>query len=154
VKKLIVLGASAVGAAGASMALFGAGVASADAYAGQSYSDASSAAGDAGQTVTIASRVGSLPDDQCTVSRSQNAPFIQSDFVTHDSGAVQFFLNCTAAYATTTTPGASLGSPEGRAAKAAADDAAAKAAAEQNPSDELLAAGDAPGATTPDVPAG
>jgi hypothetical protein len=154
VKKLIVLGVSAVGAAGASMALFGTGVASADGYAGQSYSDASSAASDAGQSVTIASRVGSLPDDQCTVSRSQTAPFLQSDFVTHDSGTVQFFLNCTAAYATANKPGASVASPEGRAAKSAADEAAAQAAAEQNPSDELLAAGNAPGATTPDVPAG
>jgi hypothetical protein len=155
VKKLIVLGVSAVGAAGASMALFGTGVAFADDYAGQSYSDASSAAGDAGLTVTIASRVGSLPDDQCTVTRSQNAPFIDgADFVTHVSNTVQFFLNCTAAYATATTPGASLASPEGRAAKAAADEAAAKAAAEQNASDELLAAGQEPGATTPAVPAG
>jgi hypothetical protein len=158
VKKLIVLGVSAVGAATASMALFGTGVASADSYAGQSFSDASSAASDAGVSVTIASRVGSLPDDQCTVARSQNAPFLQSDFATHDSNTVQFFLNCTAAFATATTPGASLGTPEGRAAKSAADDAAseaeAQAAAEQNPSDELLTAGDAPGATTPDVPTG
>jgi hypothetical protein len=158
VKKLIVLGVSAVGAATASMALFGTGVAFADDYAGQSYSDASSAASDAGVAVTIASRVGTLPDDQCTVARSQNAPFIQSDFVTHDSASVQFFLNCTAAYATATTPGASLGTPEGRAAKSAADEeeaeAEAKAAAEQNPSDELLATGDSPGATTPDVPTG
>jgi hypothetical protein len=154
VKKFIVLGASAVGAAGASMALFGAGVASADSYAGQSYSDASSAASDAGQSVVIASRIGSLPDDSCTVTRSQTAPFMASDFVSHVSGSVQFYLNCTAAYATATTPGASLASPEGRAAKSAADEAAAQAAAEQNPTDELLVAGDAPGATSPDVPTG
>jgi hypothetical protein len=154
VKKIIVLGVSAVGAASASMALFGTGVASADDYAGQSYSDASSAASDAGVSVTIASRVGGLPDDQCTVARSQNAPFIQSDFVTHDSATVQFFLNCTASYATAGQAGASLGSPEGRAAKAAADDAAAQAAAQQNESDELAGAGNTPGAATPDVPTG
>ena len=153
-KKFVVLGASAVGAAGASMALFGTGIAYADDYAGQSYSDASSAASSAGQSVTIASRTGSLPDDQCTVSRSQTAPFLQSDFVTHTSGAVQFYLNCNAAYATATTPGASIASPEGRAAKSAADEAEAEAAAQQNESDELLAAGDAPGATTPDVASG
>ncbi|MCV7230627.1 hypothetical protein [Mycolicibacterium komossense] len=153
-KKLVVLGASAVGAAGASIALFGTGIASADSYAGQSYSDASSAAGNAGQTVEIASRVGTLPDDQCTVSRSQTAPFLQSDFVTHTSGTVQFYLNCTGAYATATQAGASLASPEGRAAKSAADEAAAEAAAQQNESDELLVAGDAPGATTPDVATG
>jgi pyruvate/2-oxoglutarate dehydrogenase complex dihydrolipoamide acyltransferase (E2) component len=154
VKKIIVLGAGAVGAVGASMALFGTGVAAADDYAGQTYSDASSAASDAGQTVTIASRVGSLPDDQCMVTRSQTAPFLESDFVTHTSGSVQFYLNCAGAYATATTSGASVASPEGRAAKSAADEAAAEAAAQQNESDELLAAGDEPGATTPDVASG
>ena len=60
-KKLIVAGAGAFGLAAASLALFGAGVAAADDYAGQSYSDASSAASDAGLTVVIASRVGSRP---------------------------------------------------------------------------------------------
>jgi hypothetical protein len=154
VKKLIVLGASAVGAAGVSMALFGTGIASADDYAGESYSDASSAASDAGQSVTIASRVGSLPDDECSVSRSQTAPFMSSDFVSHVSGSVQFYLNCTGAYATATQAGASLASPEGRAAKAVADEAAAQAANEQNEADELLAAGNEPGATTPDVAGG
>ena len=153
-KKLIVLGVSAVGAAGASMALFGTGVASADSYAGQSYSDASAAASDAGQTVMIASRVGTLPDDECTVSRSQTAPFLESDFVSHTSGEVQFYLNCTGAYATASQSGASIASPEGRAAKSAADEAAAQAAAQQNEADELLVAGDEPGATTPDVASG
>lgn len=153
-KKLVVFGASAVGAAGASMALFGTGIAYADDYAGQSFSDASSAASSAGQTVVIASRTGSLPDDQCTVIRSQAAPFLQADFVTHTSSTVQFYLNCTAAFATATQAGASIASPEGRAAKAAADEAAAEAAAQQNESDELLVAGNAPGATTPDVASG
>ena len=119
-KNFVVLGASAVGAAGASIALFGTGIASADSYAGQSYADASSAASDAGQSVTIASRTGSLPDDECTVTRSQTAPFLESDFVTHTSGSVQFYLNCTAAYATAAQSGASIASPEGRAAKSAA----------------------------------
>ncbi|CAN5610390.1 hypothetical protein BH09ACT8_BH09ACT8_19340 [soil metagenome] len=153
-KKLVVLGASAVGAAGASIALFGAGIAYADDYAGQSYSDASSAASDAGQSVTVASRVGTLPDDQCTVNRSQTAPFLASDFVSHVSGSVQFYLNCTGAYATATQAGASIASPEGRAAKAVADEAAAEAANQQNEADELLTAGDTPDATTPDVAGG
>ena len=48
-------GAGAFGLAAASLALFGTGVAAADDYAGQSYSDASSAASDAGMTVVIAS---------------------------------------------------------------------------------------------------
>ncbi|CAN5394103.1 hypothetical protein BH09ACT7_BH09ACT7_03590 [soil metagenome] len=154
-KKLIVVGTSAVAAAGASLALFGAGIASADDYAGQSYADASSAAGDAGQTVVIASRVGSLSDDDCTVTRSQSAPFIEgSDFITHVSGTVQFYLNCTAGLAGAGVAGNSLASPEGQAAKAAADEAAAEAAAQQNESDELLDAGAEPGATTPDIATG
>ena len=67
---------------------------------------------------------------------------------------MQFYLNCTGAYAQAGVAGASLASPEGRAAKAAADEAAAEAAAQQNESDELLAAGNEPGATTPDVAGG
>ena len=95
-KKLIVLGTGAIGAAAAAMGLFGTGVAAADDYAGQTYADASSAASDAGQTVVIAARVGSkLPDDECIVTRSQTAPFacaIDGDR-TCDS-EVQFYLNC------------------------------------------------------------
>lgn len=153
-KKLIVLGVSAVGAASASLALFGTGVASADDYAGQSYSDASSAASDAGQTVVIASRIGNQGDDDCTVERSQSAPFLQSDFVTHDSATVQFYLNCTAGLAAAGIPGNSLASPAGQAAKAKADEAAAQAAAQQNESDELAQSGSEPGAATPDIATG
>jgi hypothetical protein len=39
---------------------------------------------------------------------------------------VQFYLNCNGRYASATTPGNSLASPEGREAKAAADEAAAQ----------------------------
>ena len=147
-KKLIVAGAGAFGLAAASLALFGTGVAAADDYAGQSYSDASSAASDAGMTVVIASRVGSLPDSECTVSRSQNAPFVSSSDFTHVSNTVEFYLNCNAAYATAGVAGNSVASPEGRAAKAAADEKAAEAqaAAEQNASAELLDTNNAPGA--------
>lgn len=152
-KKLIALGAGAVGAAGASLVLFGTGVAAADDYAGQSYSDASSAASDAGQTVVVASRVGSNADDDCTVTRSQSAPFIDgADFTTHVSDTVQFYLNCTAGLAGPGHPGNSLASPEGRAAKAAADEAAAEAAAQQNETNQLDADGNQIGATVPDIP--
>lgn len=153
-KKLIVLGAGAFGAATTSLALFGTGVAAADDYAGQSYSDASSAASDAGQTVVIASRVGNNTDDNCTVERSQPAPFVSSTDFTHVSATVQFYLNCTAALAGPGKAGNSLASPAGRAEKASEEEKAAKdaAAAQQNQSDELLGAGNAPGATTPDVP--
>ena len=126
-KKSIVLSAGSVVAASALMALFGTGVATADDYAGQTYADASSAASDAGATVIVASRVGDkVAQDDCIVTSSQNAPFIHGDDFAHVSDTVQFNLNCNAGYATAVTPGPSLASPEGREAKAAADEAAAE----------------------------
>jgi beta-lactam-binding protein with PASTA domain len=127
VKKSIVLSAGSVVAASAFMALFGTGVATADDYAGQTYADASSAASDAGATVIVASRVGDKVDqDDCIVTSSQDAPFIHGDDFAHVSDTVQFNLNCNAGYASANTPGPSLASPEGREAKAAADEAAAE----------------------------
>jgi hypothetical protein len=127
VKKSIVLSAGTAVAASAFMALFGTGVASADDYAGQTYADAAQAASQAGATVTVASRVGDkVSQDECLVTRSQTAPFADADDGSHVSGQVQFYLNCNAGYATAGTPGPSLASPEGREAKAAADQAAAE----------------------------
>jgi hypothetical protein len=127
VKKSMVLSAGSVVAASALMVLFGAGVAAADDYAGQTYADASSAASDAGATVVVAARVGDkLSQDECLVTRSQTAPFASANDGAHVSGQVQFYLNCAGAYATATNPGASLASPEGREAKSAADQAAAE----------------------------
>ncbi len=126
-KKSIVLSAGSVVAASALMALFGTGVAAADDYAGQTYADASSAASDAGQTVVVAGRVGDkLAQDDCLVTRSQTAPFASANDGAHYDGQVQFYLNCNGGYATATNPGASLASPAGREAKAAADEAAAE----------------------------
>jgi pyruvate/2-oxoglutarate dehydrogenase complex dihydrolipoamide acyltransferase (E2) component len=140
VKKSIVLSAGSVVAASALMALFGTGVAAADDYAGQTYSDASSAASDAGLTVVVASRVGDkLAQDECLVTRSQTAPFASANDGAHVDSQVQFYLNCNGGYATATKPGASLASPEGREAKAAADQAAAEEQAQ-------LAAASTPGA--------
>jgi pyruvate/2-oxoglutarate dehydrogenase complex dihydrolipoamide acyltransferase (E2) component len=127
VKKSIVLSAGSVVAASALMALFGTGVAAADDYAGQTYADASSAAGDSGQTVVVAARVGdNLALDDCLVTRSQTAPFADADDGAHYDGQVQLYLNCSGEYATATNPGASVASPSGREAKAAADEAAAQ----------------------------
>ena len=132
-KELIVLGIGAVGTAAATMALFGTGIAAADDYAGQTYADASSAASDAGQTVLIASRVGDrLAQDDCIVTSSQSAPFIHGDDFAHVTDTVQFNLNCEGAYASATSPGASVASPEGKAAKSTVEDAAA-AAGETSP---------------------
>ncbi|GAS94460.1 uncharacterized protein RMCC_1426 [Mycolicibacterium canariasense] len=139
-KKLIVLGSGTVGALAAATALFGTGVAAADNYAGQTYSDASSAAGDAGQTVVVAARVGDkLDQGDCIVTRSQTAPFASANDGAHVSNTVQFYLNCNGGVATATNPGASVASPEGRAAKAAADEAEAKALAEQQAAEQLAA---------------
>jgi beta-lactam-binding protein with PASTA domain len=127
VKKSIVLSAGAVVAASACMGLFGTGVATADDYAGQTYSDASSAASSAGATVVVASRVGDkVSQDECIVTSSQAAPFIHGDDFAHVTDMVQFNLNCNGGYATASTPGPSLASPAGREAKAAADKAAAE----------------------------
>ncbi len=126
-KKSIVRAAGSAVAASAAFALFGAGVAAADSYAGQTYADASSAASNAGQTVVVASRVGDkLSQDECLVTRSQTAPFASADDGSHVSGQVQFYLNCNGGYATATNPGASVASPEGREAKAAAEEKAAE----------------------------
>ena len=126
-KKSIVLSAGSAVAASALVALFGTGVAAADDYAGQTYADASSAASDAGQTVVVAGRVGDkVGQDDCIVTRSQTAPFASANDGAHYSDQVQFYLNCNAGYASANTPGPSLASPEGREAKAAADEAAAE----------------------------
>ena len=142
-KKLIVVGSGAIGALALS-ALLGGGVASADGYAGETYSDASSAASDSGQTVVVASRVGStLSEDDCLVSRSQTAPFASANDGVHVDSTVQFYLNCTGAVATATTPGMSAGSPEGRAAKQAALE---QAQAAQDEQDQLAMTGNTPAA--------
>ncbi|MDT5246486.1 MAG: hypothetical protein QOD36_3862 [Mycobacterium sp.] len=126
-KKSIVLSAGSVVAASALMALFGTGVAAADDYAGQTYADASSAASNAGQTVVVAGKVGDwLALDACLVTRSQTAPFADADDGVHYDSQVQFYLNCSGEYATAKSPGASVASPSGREAKAAADKAAAE----------------------------
>ena len=121
----MVIGSGAVGALALS-AVLGTGVAAADDYAGKTYKDASSAAGDAGQKIVIAARVGDkVTQDDCVVTRSQSAPFSDGSGV-HVAKTVQFYLNCNGGYATASTPGPSLASPEGRTAKAAADEAAAE----------------------------
>ncbi|MCW2591778.1 MAG: hypothetical protein JWQ86_4205 [Mycobacterium sp.] len=130
-KKLVVFGSGALGALALST-VFGTGIASADDYAGKKYSDASSAASDAGLTVVVAARVGDkVSQDDCVVTRSQTAPFASANDGAHVASTVQFYLNCNSGYATAGMPGPSLGSPEGRSAKAAADEAAAQAASEQ-----------------------
>lgn len=147
-KKYLVRGIGAAGAAAASVAVFGTGVASAiNEYAGQTYADASQAISDAGQSATIATRVGSfLPTDQCIVTGSRSADFLDSSG-TNPGNRVLLYLNCNNTFATAGVPGNSIGSPEGRAARADYEEklAQAQAEAQQSESTELEQTGNVPG---------
>jgi hypothetical protein len=126
VRKFGVYATAAIGATAVSMAFFGTGIAAADDYAGQKYSDASSAISGAGKKAVIASRSGdTLGDDDCIVSHSQSAPWIKGDAFAPVTDTVLVYLNCNATVASAKDPGNSAGSPEGRAAIKAANDAAA-----------------------------
>jgi hypothetical protein len=136
-KKHITLAAGAVGATAVSMVMFSTGVAVADDYAGQTYADATKALSDANLEGVIASRVGdTLPNDQCVVTHSEQAPWIKGDKFASVTDTVLLQLNCNATVASATTPGNSAASTEGRAALQAAQAAAAQdqstAAANQN----------------------
>jgi hypothetical protein len=123
VRKFGVYATTAVGATAVSMAFFGSGVAAADDYSGQTYSDASKAISDAGQKAVIASRTGdTLSDDDCIVTHSQSAPWIKGDDFSPVTDTVLVYLNCNATVATAKDPGNSAGSPEGRAAIAKAQE--------------------------------
>jgi hypothetical protein len=117
VRKLIVIGAGAVGAASALMALAGQGVASADAIGDATmkyYSEAKQTLSEAGLTPIIATRVGDRTDeDKCVVERIQNANFM-SGTGTAASNTVYVYLNCYANVAAPGTPGYSHGSTTGR----------------------------------------
>jgi hypothetical protein len=117
VKKFGVYAITAVGATAVSMAFLGTGIAAADDYSGQTYSDASKAISDAGKKAVIASRAGdTLADDDCIVTHSQSAPWIKGDDFSPVTDTVLVYLNCNATVATAKDPGNSAASPEGRAA--------------------------------------
>lgn len=110
------------------MGILATGVAAADDYAGQKYSDVQSALGDAGMKGVIATRSGdSLSDDDCVVTSSEQAPWIKGDDFAPVTDTVLLNLNCSAAVATAKTPGNSAASPEGRAAIQQAKEEAAQA---------------------------
>jgi hypothetical protein len=123
VRKFGVYATTGVGAMAVSMTFLGSGVAVADDYSGQTYSDASKAISDAGKKAVIASRAGdTLSDDDCIVTHSQSAPWIKGDDFSPVSDTVLVYLNCNATVATAKDPGNSAGSPEGRAAIAKAQE--------------------------------
>ena len=118
--KLIRSAAGVTGLAAVSLALFGSGIAAADDYAGQTYSDASGAIDKAGQKAVIAGSVGSvLAQTDCIVTRSQQADWLKGSNFSPVTDTVLLWLNCNAKLATAGTPGNSLASPEGRAEQAA-----------------------------------
>ena len=135
--KKIIISASTVGAAGVAvgvLGLFGVGNASAKTSAppdvvGMTYSDAVSkiegGGGTAKITVTVGDRQSSMGD--CLVTSATNAPFMEvsNGAFQHVDSVVLLSLNCDRGVASATTPGASLGSPEGRAFQAKAEKAAA-----------------------------
>ncbi|WP_029110420.1 hypothetical protein [Mycobacterium sp. URHD0025] len=128
-----VIGASAAGFA---LAMVGAGAAhAAPDVVGQTYSDAVTAIEDGGGTAHVAVTVGSrLPRDECIVTNAWTVrplvPQTSDTYYEYKEDVTQVALNCDGGHATETHPGASLGSPAGREAKAAEDEAAA---AEQEP---------------------
>ncbi|GAB7072062.1 PASTA domain-containing protein [Mycobacterium hodleri] len=88
---------------------------------GQSYADASSALSSAGLTATVATTVGDqLPRDKCLVVNQHNESVAQKGSHSTAGKTVALSLNCYNQEASATKPGFSAGSPEGRAAKAAA----------------------------------
>lgn len=118
------LGVGSAAAGLAILALAGSGVAAATtpSVVGQKYSDASSAISSAGLTPVVQSTVGdqkAWPD--CIVTRTQRRT-VQPPANSTGSAANQVLvsLNCEAGVATATQPGNSMGSPEGKAAAAAA----------------------------------
>jgi len=128
--KQLILGTGGVGAMALSMALLGTGVAAAADYDGQTYADAAAAIEEAGDTPIVATRVGSqLPQDECLVVNSQDHSYLRDPpddvYVLSATNEVRLNLNCAGGYATATNPGASVASPAGREARAAADEAAA-----------------------------
>ncbi|WP_445168535.1 hypothetical protein ACTXG7_03890 [Mycolicibacterium sp. Dal123E01] len=147
-KKQLATGLGAVGAATAGFAVFGAGVASAtNEYAGMTYSDAAQQISDGGQSATIATKVGSfLPTSQCMVTGSRSADFLDSSGA-NSGNRVLLYLNCNNTFATAGVPGNSIGSPEGRQARADYEQKLAEAQAEQQQSEasELEQTGNVPG---------
>ncbi|GAY14335.1 hypothetical protein MSZK_10610 [Mycobacterium sp. shizuoka-1] len=147
-KKQLAVGIGAVGAAAAWAVMFGSGTASAtNEYAGMTYADAAQAISDSGMSSTIATRVGTfLPTDQCIVTGSRNADFLDSSG-TNPGNRVLLYLNCNNTFATAGVPGNSVGSPEGRQARSDYEEqlAEAQAKAQQSESDELLETGNVPG---------
>ena len=98
-KRLIVLGAGAVGAMTLSTVLLGTGVAAAAEYDGQTYADAAAAIEESGGTPIVATRIGSqLPQDECIVVNSRDHSYLRDPlddvYVQSVTDEVRLSLNC------------------------------------------------------------
>jgi hypothetical protein len=126
-KKLVGIAAVVIGMSVIPVGMLATGVASADDYAGKSYADVQSALSSGGMKGVIATRSGdSMPNDKCTVTSSEKAPWIKGNKFASVTDTVLLNLNCSASVATAKAPGNSAASPEGRAAIAAAQQQAAQ----------------------------
>jgi hypothetical protein len=139
VRKLIVIGAGAVGAAGVAMAFVGHGVAGADALSdvtGKYYGQAKVVLSKAGLTPIVATRVGDVAsDDNCVIDRIQPANYTNGTG-SAASKTVYVYLNCYANVASAQQPGYSRQSQLGAAAYNAAQQAQQQAAAAQQAQSE------------------
>jgi hypothetical protein len=139
VRKLIVIGAGAVGAAAVAMAFVGHGVAGADALSdvtGKYYGQAKAVLSKAGLTPIVATRVGDVvSDDNCVIDRVQPANFTNGTG-SAASKTVYVYLNCYANVASAQQPGYSRQSQLGAAAYNAEQQAQQQAAAAQQAQSE------------------
>ena len=134
--KMKAVAAGVVTMAGLSTMMLTPGIAAADDYAGQKYSDVTSKLADSDLTGVIATRSGDLlDDDDCIVTSSEKAPWIKGDDFAPVTDTVLLNLNCSAGVASAKSSGNSKASPEGKAAIAQAQQEAqqeqAQAAADQ-----------------------
>jgi hypothetical protein len=96
---------------------------------GQAFADASSTLTSAGFKPIVSATFGDqLARDKCLVVNQRDESVAQQGSHSTSGKTVALSLNCENPEATATKSGFSAASPEGRAAKAAADAAAAKAA--------------------------
>lgn len=128
--RILGVAAIAVAASAASLVLSGVAQASPD-VVGQKYGDASGTLTGAGYTPVVQTTVGDhLPWASCVVTHQQDRTVPPPE---NSAGSAVnqtlVSLNCDAAVASATSPGNSLGSPEGRAAAAAAKATSTPAAA-------------------------
>ncbi|MGV0815957.1 hypothetical protein ABQF34_28740 [Mycolicibacterium boenickei] len=125
--KKLLMTAMVIGVSAVPVGALATGVAAADDYSGQKYSDVQSELTDAGMKAVVASRSGdSVSDDDCVVTHAEKAHWHKGDDFAPVTDTELLNLNCNAGVATAKTPGNSAASPEGRAAIAAAKQAKAK----------------------------